>query len=54
MLLICESNEPDSVDETELRERIKAVTKLTGRVKLVGPNCIANDGKVIEDLRVYN
>jgi len=47
MLLICESNEPDSVDETELRERIKAVTKLTGRVKLVGPNCIANDGKVI-------
>ncbi len=54
MLLICESSEPESVDETDLRDRIKAVTKLNGRVKLVGLNCIANDGKVIEDLRVYN
>lgn len=54
MLLICESSEPESINEAELRDRIKAVTKLTGRVKLVGLNCIANDGKVIEDLRVYN
>ncbi|WP_435276937.1 phenylacetate--CoA ligase family protein [Psychrobium sp. nBUS_13] len=54
MLLICESSEPESVDETDLRDRIKALTKLNGRVKLVGLNCIANDGKVIEDLRVYN
>lgn len=54
MLLICESETPETVDENELRDRIKAVTKLNGRVKVVGPNCIANDGKVIEDLRVFN
>jgi phenylacetate-CoA ligase len=54
MLLICESEDPSSIDEKELKDRIKAVTNLNGRVKIVGQNCIANDGKVIEDLRVFN
>ena len=54
MLLICESDTPESLNEGELRDRIKAVTNLNGKVKIVGPNCIANDGKVIEDLRVFS
>jgi phenylacetate-CoA ligase len=36
-----------------LAESLTAVTKLKGRVELVSPGTLPNDGKVIEDLRKY-
>jgi phenylacetate-CoA ligase len=36
-----------------LAESLTAVTKLKGRVEIVTPGTLPNDGKVIEDLRKY-
>jgi phenylacetate-CoA ligase len=36
-----------------LDHSIRDVTKLRGEVELVAPGSLANDGKVIEDLRKY-
>jgi phenylacetate-CoA ligase len=32
---------------------VQAITKLKGRVELVAPGALPNDGKVIEDARSY-
>jgi phenylacetate-CoA ligase len=37
-----------------LAESLLAVTKLKGRVELVAPSTLPNDGKVIEDIRKYD
>jgi len=37
-----------------LADSIQAVCKLRGEVKLVAPGSLANDGKVIEDIRKFD
>ncbi len=37
--------------ERAVSESLRVVTKLGGRVELVAPGSLPNDGKVIEDLR---
>ena len=36
-----------------IAEAIRDITKLRGKVELVTPGSLPNDGKVIEDLRSY-
>ena len=39
--------------EAAVAATLQAVTKLRGRVKLVEPGTLANDGKIIADERSY-
>jgi phenylacetate-CoA ligase len=43
---------PDALS-AKLMEAIRDVTKLRGRVEIVLPGSLPNDGKVIEDARSY-
>jgi phenylacetate-CoA ligase len=36
-----------------LAETVQTITKLKGKVELVAPGALPNDGKVIEDARSY-
>ena len=51
MVLRAESAEKDRALEAALADTLRAVTKLSGTVELVGPGALPNDGKVIEDTR---
>jgi phenylacetate-CoA ligase len=44
----------DAAFAVRLAETLAAVTKLNGRVELVAPGSLPNDGKVIEDARRYD
>ena len=53
MTLHCEvSGAPDGLAEA-IAASIREVTKLRGEVKLCAPGSLANDGKIIDDLRSY-
>jgi len=51
MLLSCETTK--ALDVEAVKNSIREVTKLRGDVALVAHGALANDGKVIEDCRVY-
>jgi AMP-binding enzyme C-terminal domain len=51
MTLAAECASPGADLEAALAETLQAVTKLKGRVQLVAPGSLPNDGKVIADER---
>ena len=51
MVLSCEASA--ALDVEAVRNSIRDVTKLRGEVALVANGALANDGKVIEDCRLY-
>ncbi|MBI1776542.1 MAG: AMP-binding protein [Proteobacteria bacterium] len=51
MTLHCECAQPDSDLAAAISQSIEAVCKLKGEVMLVVPGSLANDGKVIDDVR---
>jgi phenylacetate-CoA ligase len=53
MILHCESAVTDAALAEQLAGTIREVTKLRGEVVLCAPGTLANDGKVIDDLRKY-
>jgi len=53
MTLVCEVEPIDDALADRIAETLNTVTKLKGRVKLVAPDTLPNDGKVIEDVRKY-
>jgi len=53
MTLHCEVVDPPSAIADEIAASIRDVTKLRGEVALVGVQSLANDGKVIDDIRTY-
>lgn len=53
MTLHCESAVTDAALAEQLAGTIREVTKLRGEVVLCAPGTLANDGKVIDDLRKY-
>ncbi|OAN77338.1 AMP-dependent synthetase [Jannaschia sp. EhC01] len=46
--------ESDGADVTALSEAVKATLKLSGKVEIVAPGSLPNDGKVIDDQRSYD
>ncbi|NHZ78108.1 AMP-binding protein [Massilia sp. CCM 8695] len=55
MTLHCEvANAPDAQQAAAIVESIREVTKLRGEVRFESPGTLADDGKVIEDLRDYS
>lgn len=53
MALHCEGAEQDAGLAATLVDALRDVTKLRGEVRFVTPGSLPNDGKVIEDSRVY-
>ncbi|MCK6389802.1 MAG: AMP-binding protein [Azonexus sp.] len=53
MALHCEGAEQDASLAATLVDALRDVTKLRGEVRFVTPGSLPNDGKVIEDSRVY-
>jgi phenylacetate-CoA ligase len=53
MTLHCEIADPGSASDVEIIESIRKLTKLRGEVRFVAVGSLANDGKVIEDVRDY-
>lgn len=53
MTLKCETSAPDEALKLALEASLRDVSKLRGTVDFVAPGSLANDGKVIEDLRKY-
>ncbi len=53
MTLHCETSATDAALAEQLTATIREVTKLRGEVVLCAPGSLANDGKVIDDLRKY-
>ncbi|HNQ76718.1 MAG TPA: phenylacetate--CoA ligase family protein, partial [Pseudothauera hydrothermalis] len=53
MTLHCETRAADTALVERLVATIREVTKLRGEVVLCAPDSLANDGKVIDDLRTY-
>jgi phenylacetate-CoA ligase len=51
MTLSAECDKPDAGLESAIAETLQAMTKLKGAVKLVAPDTLPNDGKVIADER---
>lgn len=51
MVLRCETETHDPGLEAAVCESLQAVSKLKGRVELVTPSSLPNDGKVIDDIR---
>ena len=51
MVLTAECATPSDAFEETVAETLQAVTKLRGRVRLVAPGTLPNDGKVIADER---
>ena len=54
MVLNAECATPSDAFEEKIAETLQAVTKLKGRVSLVPPGALPNDGKVIADERPVN
>lgn len=55
MTLHCEvDGAPDAAQAAAIVESIREVTKLRGEVRFESPGTLADDGKVIEDLRDYS
>ena len=55
MTLHCEvEGAPDAAQAAAIVESIREVTKLRGEVRFESPGTLADDGKVIEDLRDYS
>ncbi|NHZ34685.1 phenylacetate--CoA ligase family protein [Massilia rubra] len=55
MTLHCEvATAPDAAQAAAIVESIREVTKLRGEVRFESPGTLADDGKVIEDLRDYS
>jgi phenylacetate-CoA ligase len=46
--------EADGADAGALAESVASVMKLKGRVEIVAPGSLPNDGKVIDDQRSYD
>ncbi|MDD2883745.1 MAG: AMP-binding protein [Dechloromonas sp.] len=53
MVLRCEMAAADAALAAALVDSLRDVTKLRGAVEFVAPRSLPNDGKVIEDCRVY-
>jgi phenylacetate-CoA ligase len=53
MSLRAECAEHSTALADALAESLRAVTKLGGKVELVAPGSLPNDGKVIEDTRTH-
>ncbi|MBV9261117.1 MAG: AMP-binding protein [Pseudolabrys sp.] len=51
MTLMAEAAEQDAALEATVAQTLQAITKLKGKVKLVPPGALPNDGKVIADER---
>jgi phenylacetate-CoA ligase len=54
MTLKAEAPSADATLAAAVAQTLTAATKLKGRVELVAPGSLANDGKVIEDVRRYD
>ena len=54
MTLKAEAAKSESGLAEKIGETVQAITKLKGKVELVAPGVLPNDGKVIEDARSYN
>jgi phenylacetate-CoA ligase len=54
MTLKAEAASADATLAAAVAQSLTAATKLKGRVELVAPGTLANDGKVIEDVRRYD
>jgi phenylacetate-CoA ligase len=52
-VLHAECATPSDAFEQTIAETLQAVTKIRGRVQLVAPGSLPNDGKVIADERSY-
>jgi phenylacetate-CoA ligase len=53
MTLHCETAQPGEALAAGVAASIREVTKLRGEVRLCAPGSLANDGKVIDDVRTY-
>jgi phenylacetate-CoA ligase len=53
MTLRAEAADSAATLAEKVAETVQAVTKLKGKVELVAPGALPNDGKVIEDARSY-
>ncbi len=53
MTLHCEVSPVDDALADRIAETLQGITKLKGKVMLVEPGTLPNDGKVIEDARTY-
>lgn len=54
MILLCEVNERDNERlRTRIADSLREVCKVKGEAQLVAPGSLANDGKVIDDVRKY-
>ncbi len=53
MTLRAECGRADEALVSAVAETLRSITKLGGRVELVAPGSLPNDGKVIEDTRSY-
>jgi phenylacetate-CoA ligase len=53
MVLHCEAADVTGALRDKLVEALREQTKLRGTVELLAPGALPNDGKVIEDKRVY-
>jgi phenylacetate-CoA ligase len=54
MTLKAEAARSESGLAEKIGETVQAITKLKGKIELVAPGALPNDGKVIEDARSYN
>jgi len=54
MTLKAEAGQTVSGLSEKIGETVQAITKLKGKIELVAPGALPNDGKVIEDARSYN
>ena len=54
MTLKAEAGQTESGLSEKIGETVQAITKLKGKIELVAPGALPNDGKVIEDARSYN
>ena len=51
MTFVCELPSNDEAQTNEIAEAIRAECRLRAEIKIVPPNSLPNDGKVIEDRR---
>jgi len=54
LVLHCETSAPNSELADAVQQSLRDLCKLRGEVEFVGPNTLANDGKVIDDQRTYD
>jgi len=53
MTLQCETDSPNDDLKSGIADSIREICKVRGKVEFVGPGSLPNDGKVIDDIRVY-